>query len=90
MDDNIFSTSRSLQEKSLYKNSGRYCYHQHFKIDCDCYSSFKIKGHYFANFRIASVNSSSSSGIAILVYPKIDQFEKSNAFTTELRTLKIP
>ena len=43
MDDNIFSTSRSLQEKSLYKNSGRYCYHQDFKIDCDCYSSFKIK-----------------------------------------------
>lgn len=60
------------------------------RIDDRSNSSFKIKGHYFANFRIASVNSSSSSGIAILVYPKIDQFEKSNAFTTELRTLKIP
>ena len=53
-------------------------------------SILKIKDRYSTNFRIATVSSRSSSGIAILVYPTIDRFEKNKAFTTESRTLKIP
>lgn len=43
MDDNIFSTSRSLQEKVSIKIQDGESYHQHFKNDCDCYGSLKIK-----------------------------------------------